>query len=346
VLAGAAASGRRLAGVYEAVDGAIGHLLDAVGPDTTVVLFSVHDTVANANDLPALYLVPELLHRDAHGWPQLALGAGSGRNRRAELQGGDRGCVSGDDDRDRLVVPSPSEALGPVIERRYRRRRASTAGRPDLLDGARDRLVRIRRRPIGAPPWADLVQSRTMVGQPTRPASSDEVPGASASAAQHGRLPFDYLGTARYEPFWPAQEIFALPTFSDTHLRVNVVGREGAGTVTADRFAALLDVWEERLRALRDARTGRVAVADIVRTRTDPLDPGGPPADLVVRFARPGDLLEDLDQGRLGPLPYLRTGEHGQTGFVRVHRPGGPPRLSRGLRPTDLAGLLTDLLAD
>ena len=72
---GATAAGRRLARVYGEVDAAIGRLLEAAGPDTVVVIFSVHDTVANANDLPALYLVPELLHRDAHGWPHLVRAA-------------------------------------------------------------------------------------------------------------------------------------------------------------------------------------------------------------------------------------------------------------------------------
>ena len=111
-----------------------------------------------------------------------------------------------------------------------------------------------------------------------------------------------------------------------------------------ERYHAVLDRWEARLGALRDARTGRPAIAGVERTR--PGDPfaAGPPADLVVRFARPVDLLEDRDQGRLGPLPFLRTGEHGPTGFVRVLDPRRPVRLDRCLEPRALGDLLRDLL--
>ena len=171
------------------------------------------------------------------------------------------------------------------------------------------------------------------------------IPGPQAADEASGR-PLDYLGTARYQRFWPNQEIFALPTFSDTHLRVNVAGREGHGVVDRRRYDSVLDRWEERLRALRDGRDGRPAVAAVLRTR--PGDPfaSGPPADLVVRFARPADLLEDRDEGRLGPLPFLRTGEHGPTGFVRVHDPRGPVRLARRVDPRGLGDLLRDLLGD
>ena len=125
---------------------------------------------------------------------------------------------------------------------------------------------------------------------------------------------------------------------------MNLAGREGRGVVDPRRYDSVLDRWEQRLRALRDGRDGRPAVADVQRTRSgDPYAPG-PPADLVVRFARPADLLEDREEGRLGPLPFLRTGEHGPTGFVRVHDPRGPVRLARRVDPGALGDLLRDLL--
>jgi hypothetical protein len=300
-----------------------------VGPEVTVVVFAVHDTVANANDLPALYLVPELLHRDAFGWsalrPLAAAAAGGGP-----------------------YLPPPRCSLGALIEGRYRSHRSDGPRPPDARDAAHDlgrdvvgRARRaLRRRPLSEPPWSQLdsaaAAAREVTWSPTAPA-----PAPVVAAAR----PFDYLGTARYQRFWPHQAVFALPTFSDTHLRVNVRGREGRGLVEPDLFGATLDNWERRLATLRDGRTGRPVVADTRRTRG--VDPAGdgPPADLVVRFALPTDLLEDLDLATIGPLPYLRTGEHGDAGFVLVRRPHGPPpRLADRLEPTDLAGLISELL--
>lgn len=334
-LPGAGAAGRRLAGVYDAVDRAIGRLLDAAGPDTIVVVFSVHDTVANANDLPALYLVPELLHRDAHGWGRLRAAGGPAQ---ATL-----GAVP-----PAVVLPPPDEAIGTAVERAHRSHRGPGPSPPDAVDRLRDVVRRHRpRRPL--PPWRQLTapaaEVRTAPGEP--PEATD--PGATDPAGATDGRPLDYLGTARYQRFWPSQALFALPTFSDTHLRVNVVGREGRGVVPPERYGALLDAWTVRLEALRDGRDGRPAVAEVRRTRPGaPGDPfaAGPPADLVVRFARPTDLLEDRDQGRLGPLPFLRTGEHGPTGFVRVRDPRGPVRLGQRLDPGALGGLLRDLLGD
>jgi len=58
-----------------------------------------------------------------------------------------------------------------------------------------------------------------------------------------------------------------------------------------------------------------------------------------------GGLTTDLDLATIWPLPYLRTGEHGDAGFVLVRRPHGPPpRLADRLEPTDLAGLISELL--
>ena len=175
--------------------------------------------------------------------------------------------------------------------------------------------------------------------------SPQGIPGPQAADEASGR-PLDYLGTARYQRFWPDQEIFALPTFSDTHLRVNVAGREGHGVVDRRRYDSVLDRWEERLRALRDGRTAARRWPTSCAPGPATPSASGPPADLVVRFARPADLLEDRDQGRLGPLPFLRTGEHGPTGFVRIHDPRGPVRLARRVDPGELGDLLRDLLGD
>jgi hypothetical protein len=233
-------------------------------------------------------------------------------------------------------VPAPDEAIGTYIERAYRSHRTAGTAPPARLDRLRDVVGRYRPRPA-LTPWRRLADASAV---------QHDGGGATAGSAVGGRPvgSLDYLGTARYQRFWSEQEIFALPTFSDTHLRVNVAGREGRGLVAAQAYGAVLDRWEGRLGALRDARTGRRVVAAIERTRQGDPFAAGPPADLVVRFAVATDLLEDRDLGRLGPLPFLRTGEHGPTGFVRVHDPRRAVRLDRQLEPRALGDLLRDLL--
>ncbi|MFN0088711.1 MAG: hypothetical protein ACKVWR_00355, partial [Acidimicrobiales bacterium] len=153
--------------------------------------------------------------------------------------------------------------------------------------------------------------------------------------------PVEGQGASLYRRWWPAMRAFALATYSDAHLRVNVAGRERCGQVRPERFAHELDRLEALLGACRDARTGRRAVEELVRVRVDPFAPG-PPADLVVVFAAPIDTLEHPDLGRIGPVPFLRTGEHDPAGFMALVAPGcrpGPaePRALLDLPPTILA---------
>jgi len=150
-----------------------------------------------------------------------------------------------------------------------------------------------------------------------------ELHGAGGPAAPDGSSPgswprpLDYLGAMRHRAWWPSSRAFALPSFSDAQLRVNLRGRESNGVVAPQDYAAELDRWETELRAVRDGRTGSTVVRDVTRPRAgDPTAAGGPPADLVVRFGPATDRVEHPKLGTIGPLPFLRTGEHGDRGFV------------------------------
>jgi len=59
-----------IVGVYLAVDRLLGALTDAF-PDAAVLAFAMHGMGANEADLPAMVLLPELLHRHAFGAPHL-----------------------------------------------------------------------------------------------------------------------------------------------------------------------------------------------------------------------------------------------------------------------------------
>ena len=58
---------RRLIEVYDAVDAEIGRLIDGLPADTSVAVFAVHGMQPNANDVPSMVLLPELLHRITFG---------------------------------------------------------------------------------------------------------------------------------------------------------------------------------------------------------------------------------------------------------------------------------------
>jgi predicted AlkP superfamily phosphohydrolase/phosphomutase len=121
---------------------------------------------------------------------------------------------------------------------------------------------------------------------------------------------------------------FALPTFSEGYVRVNLVGREKQGRVVTGEYSPLCERITALLGGLRDARTGQAMVKEVVRTRRSPLDrdPRLPDADLIVVWNEiVADVVEHAELGRIGPVPFTRTGGHSDTGFAIVKGPGFTP---------------------
>lgn len=321
----------RLAETYVIVDTAIGRLLERVPADAHVVVFAVHGMRSNISDVPGLFLVPELLHRAEFGWPQLA---------------DDRHDITGPDTAP--IIPRSHQRQGDLFVRRLRHHRGddpSTA--PDLVDRVRavpDRaevLLKARRtkralaRRVGRPTpveWHQLA--------PEIPSEADVAPGSAPDAGQR----LDYQGPMSYRRWWRHMRAFALPTFSDTHIRVNLAGREAEGVVPLAEYAAELDRLEAFFHACRDSRTGAPAVESVIRMRTDPFDPSGPDADLVVLFGRVVDAIEHPDVGRVGPVPFFRTGEHDDLGFALISGPAVRPDRLLEHSVTDLPPTILDLL--
>jgi predicted AlkP superfamily phosphohydrolase/phosphomutase len=136
---------------------------------------------------------------------------------------------------------------------------------------------------------------------------------------------------------------FALPTVSDGHIRVNVRGREARGIVPPEELAATCDEIVELVSACTDPRTGRSVVADAIRTRDDPAEPG-PPADLVILWNRAPDAFDHAQLGTIGPFPYCRTGEHSTHGFALVAGPGIVPGDAGTRNVLDLTPTVVSLL--
>jgi predicted AlkP superfamily phosphohydrolase/phosphomutase len=151
-----------------------------------------------------------------------------------------------------------------------------------------------------------------------------------------------------YSQLWPRMNAFALPSIAHGYIRINVCGRERDGTVSPSKYFSFCDELTGHLEALRDPRSGRPLVRKIVRTRESPLESGPhlPDADLIVFYhSEPVDVIESPAFGRIGPVPYARTGGHANRGFAILKAAGLSPGsvLPQG-RVRDLAPTMLALL--
>ena len=300
--------------VHGALDDAVGRLAAALEPDDVLVLFSPKGNEAIC-DLGSNVLVPELLHRLTFGAPRLQQPSITRWERRGRppvvLPGGMQ------------HVAAMQAAFGDHPLRRTRlalRRAAFAAG--STLAPQRSTDWRLRRRRRMPEPWV--------------------TPDADTLAPLARNLPYDPWYVAMwYRPWWPKMSAFVLPSFSDLHVRINVIGREGAGTVAVSDYTRACDEVEETLRKCRNRRTGHALVGDVIRPRGgDPFADVGLAADLVVSWAEDTDVLEHPEAGVVGPYAAWRSGGHAARGFALVT--GGAVGQGRiaGPRIVDLSATL------
>lgn len=305
--------------VTEAIDEQIGRLLDVLGEETGVLLCAFHGFQA-ADDVAGTVLLPELFQRLHFGSGLLA-----DPDQRAWRAAG---CPP--------VVPSPDEHIGAYFVNRFAdspKQRLRRAARRVVPDRAFEGL----RRALGRPRLADLAAMEA----PTPPETlraTDEV------LAAYEKDP-SYQVATWYRRHWPSMRWFALPSFADGHVRVNLAGREARGIVPAEDYAAVLDEIECELRDCRDARTGEPIVGDVLRLREDdPFAADGPDADLLIVFSGAPDAIDHPRAGTIGPHPHLRTSHHSAEGFALVAGPG-IARADIGRRPAlDLPATVLALL--
>lgn len=132
-------------------------------------------------------------------------------------------------------------------------------------------------------------------------------------------LAMGWMPSMWYSPLWPEMKAFALPAFTNGHIRINLKGRDRDGIVDSSEYHALCDELSEILYDLTDGRTGRKIVKQVVKTRTKPLDadPKLPDADLVILWQKPiTDVVDSSRLGRVGPLTHCRAGGHQSQGFL------------------------------
>lgn len=155
-----------------------------------------------------------------------------------------------------------------------------------------------------------------------------------------------WMPATRYRPYWPRMRAFALPSFYDGRVRLNLIGREGLGCVPVADYEATLDEIEALLAECVDPRSGQGAVAYCERPagERDPRTLSPSEADLVVVW-RGSQALEHPHLGRVGPVPYRRTGGHtGTHGMAYLCGPAFEPGADLGIRSAfDIVPTLIEL---
>ena len=162
------------------------------------------------------------------------------------------------------------------------------------------------------------------------------------------RLPLEWMPAARYQSYWHRMPAFALPSFYDGRIRINVAGRERHGVVPLRHYETACDQIEALLYACRDPLTGHGVVDVIERPgRKNPLAVGPTQSDLIVVWRGMPVMFDHPKFGRIGPTPYRRPGGH--TGLLGVaYLTGtGLEHGDHGLRSTfDVVPTLVDLLGE
>jgi len=158
--------------------------------------------------------------------------------------------------------------------------------------------------------------------------------------------PLDWMPAAAYRRYWPAMRTFALPSYYDGRIRVNLAGRERDGSVPLSAYHAELDAICALLQDCRDPRTGRTVVKRIARpVAADPLSAGPTEADLVIIWQGAPLAFRHERFGLIGPIPFRRTGGHSGGAGVGYFL---SPRLPRGDLGTasafDVVPTLVDLI--
>ena len=140
--------------------------------------------------------------------------------------------------------------------------------------------------------------------------------------SQEKRLdPLDWSPANWYQRCWPELKAFVLPGYSEGMIRINVAGRDGDKGIPEEEFPRVCEELKSLLRNLTDPRSGETLVSDIIQVREsanqEDLD-STPPADLMVCWREDvvTDVVEHREHGRIGPVPYFRTGGHTDEGFL------------------------------
>ena len=272
--------------VFEAVDQAIGDIVAHAPDDAQVVVFAAHGMGSNVMDLPSLIYLPEFMYR--FNFP------------------GKRGLAAGKEGTklEGYISDEAAKKNGwakTVWNLKYEQNPLKRFLKAVLPERIKNKLTSYFDGPAGNDLVSPFWLKQQGIPQPFQPA-------------------------IWYSRLWPQMKAFALPSFSEGYIRINLKGRDAQGIVPASEYDSLCNELIEALYQMKDARTGQPMVDRIIRTRQSPLDddPKLPDADLVVIWQEKtaADAVDIPNMGRIGPVPFLRTGSHRSDGFIVVQGEG------------------------
>ncbi len=269
--------------VYQAVDKAIGDIIEKAPDDASIVVFSAHGMQANNLDLTSTFFLAELMYR----W---------------SLPG-------------KVGFSNPSMGKPPksLSSRRLSRRAYRDLWSQKVDSNPFTRFIRTVTPTKVHRIYADLLERVGLHRQ------GDFV---SPYQLQNEGGAFDWQPASWYEPSWHKMKAFALPSFSEGYIRINLKGRESNGLVEVEDYNSVCDEVIREVKALRNPKTGNSIVREVIRTRTmETLNSLGlPDADLIVMWneSELSDCVESDSHGRMGPVPFQRSGSHSSRGFLLV----------------------------
>jgi hypothetical protein len=295
-----------LLAVHRALDRMVGELVHSAG-DAAVVAFTMGGMGANHSDVPSMVLLPELLYRHAFG-------------------------------RSLLTVPpawtSAPDAV-PILDEDDSWGVASGTWLPDATP-SRGGLFGGLRALAKTQPLLSAAVKGVRVG----------VAEWRAAGAPTPIRDLHWQPARRYAPYWPQMPAFALPSYYDGRIRLNLRGRERDGMVDPSRYEETCRSLEALLGQCRNPLTGEPAVESIERAATrDPLALSSSESDLLVIWRGVATALEHPRLGLIGPVPLRRTGGHtGRHGVAYLAAPGLAPG-DRGVRSSfDVVPAIVELL--
>lgn len=203
----------------------------------------------------------------------------------------------------------------------------------DLPRGWAENPSRVPIIPEGQNWNATLSMCYPATPRPFKTRLTARVPASARRFAKHmlpglgpppATLSLEWMPASRYRSRWATMRAFALPSFYDGRIRVNLRGREPAGIVDPADYAGTRDELEDVLRDCRDPRTGEPVVDHFERPgSSDPLALGNSDADLTIAWRGPACAFFHPELGLVGPAPFRRTGGHtGPFGFAYVSGEG------------------------
>ena len=172
--------------------------------------------------------------------------------------------------------------------------------------------------------------------------------GAQENLREERMSALGWMPAIRYRAHWHAMRAFALPSFYDGRVRINLAGREAEGVVAPSEYAQACEAIEALVRECRDPATGDTVVDLVERPANgrDPRDLNATEADLVIVWKGP-IAFDHPSLGRIGPVPFRRTGGHTNPFGMAYLRAPHVARGDRGVRSSfDVAPTVIDLLGE